>query len=83
MCLFISKLFGVVAAAVEGNVDCEEQVSHFDFLLGSFFSSNPSEVWANEGDIERNPIFPHNRGAFINHQCGLFPITRFLFAQKP
>ena len=28
MCFFITNLFGVVAAAIQGNVDCEDKVSH-------------------------------------------------------
>jgi len=30
MCFVISILFGVVAAAIQGNVDCEDYISHFD-----------------------------------------------------
>jgi len=28
MCFFISKLFGMVAAAIQSNVDCEDYISH-------------------------------------------------------
>jgi hypothetical protein len=27
-CFFIGKLFGVVAAAIQGNVDCEDYISY-------------------------------------------------------
>jgi hypothetical protein len=28
MCLFITNLFGVVDAAIQGSVDCEDYISH-------------------------------------------------------
>ena len=32
MCLVISNLFGVVTAAIQGNVDCVDYISHFSFV---------------------------------------------------
>jgi len=32
MCFFIGNLFGVVAAAIQGNVDCEDYISHLIVL---------------------------------------------------
>ena len=32
MCLFISNLFGVVDAAIQGSVDCEDYISHLIVL---------------------------------------------------
>src|SRR5690349_16599852 len=32
MCFFITDLFGVVAAAIQGSVDCEDHVSHLIVL---------------------------------------------------
>jgi hypothetical protein len=32
MCLVISHLFGVVAAAIQGSVDCEDYISHLIVL---------------------------------------------------
>jgi len=32
MCFFISKLFGMVAAAIQGKVDCEDYISHLIVL---------------------------------------------------
>jgi hypothetical protein len=36
MCFFVSNLFGVVAAAIQGGVDCEDYVSHL-LVLPPFY----------------------------------------------
>ena|GEM_PF-6599608 len=36
MCFVISKLLGVVAAAIQGNVDCEDYISHWIVVTPSY-----------------------------------------------
>ena len=36
VCFIVSKLFGVVDAAIQGNVDCEDYISHWIALTPSY-----------------------------------------------
>jgi hypothetical protein len=38
MCFFITNLFGVVDTAIQGNIDCEDYISHL-IAYSTFWSS--------------------------------------------
>jgi hypothetical protein len=44
MCFVVGNLFGVVAAPIQGNVDCEDYVSHFASVDTDQLSQSGFEV---------------------------------------